>query len=365
MVKHVSASLVVATVSAWLSLQADCPAADSGNVTLIPAPSGGTPIVARCDAGGAIHLLCSAKAGPYYVRSTDGGQTFGQPLAIVDLKGQKAGLEFDVWDMAVSRDGTVHAALGTNAWKLKLPQEEWGFYYTRLDPAAKAFTPAANINRKPSEGFSLAADDRGNVTACWLSDKLYANVSHDGGRTFGPNVEINPDYNPCNCCTTSICYGADGRLAVLYREETNNERDMFLALWDQAKNQTSRTRISTTLWKLEACPMSYYTIVPQDNGFVATWPTKGDVYFARLDAKGNLQSPGEIKVPGQAGMRTGALTLTDKSGNTLVAWKKSDQLGWQLYDAKGQPSGRAGSAKSPGSGAAGVLTKDGRFVLFR
>jgi len=23
-----------------------------------------------------------------------------------------------------------------------------------------------------------------------------------GGKTFGPRVEINPAYDPCNCCTT-------------------------------------------------------------------------------------------------------------------------------------------------------------------
>ena len=28
---------------------------------------------------------------------------------------------------------------------------------------------------------ALAADDKGNITACWQSDKLYANVSHDDG----------------------------------------------------------------------------------------------------------------------------------------------------------------------------------------
>ena len=95
--------------------------------------------------------------------------------------------------MAVGKGGRVHVAMGTNAWKLKLPQEEWGFFYASLDPGATAFSPVRNINRKPSEGFSLAADDKGNVTACWLSDKLYANVSHDNGETFAPFVEIDSD----------------------------------------------------------------------------------------------------------------------------------------------------------------------------
>ncbi len=44
----------------------------------------------------------------------------------------------------------------------------------------------------------LAADGKGNVTACRLSGKRYANVSHDAGNTFGPRVEVNPAYDPCN-----------------------------------------------------------------------------------------------------------------------------------------------------------------------
>jgi hypothetical protein len=255
--------------------------------------------------------------------------------------------------------------MGTNAWKLKLPEKEWAFYYASLDPRAKAFTPVRNINGMPSEGFSLAADAKGTVTACWLSGKLYANVSHEGGKTFDPRVEIDPSYDPCSCCTTSAVFGADGKLAVLYREETNNERDMWMVLWNQDPRQVSRTRISTTLWKIDACPMTYYTVSRNDGGFTVVWPTRGEIYFARLDGKGKLRPPGEIKTPGKAGMRTGMLALNAANGSTLVAWRQDDSVKWQLYDAKGQPSGAVGSAKSAGAGVAGVVDKSGNFILFR
>ena len=63
-------------------------------------------------------------------------------------------------------------------------------------------------------------------------------------------------------------------------------------------------------------------------------------------------------------MRTGVLALSASDGVTLVAWKHKDSLGWQLYDAKGEPAGEPGSTASPGNGAAGVVLSDGRFVLF-
>lgn len=334
-------------------------------ITSIATPGGGRPMSARIDAEGTIHLVFETADGPHYVRSTDQGQTFSKAIAVVDPGSHDKRLEFDVWDMVIGQQGRVHVALGTNAWKLKLPQEEWGFFYARLDPGADSFTPVRNINRKPSEGFSLAADDQGNVTACWLSDKLYANVSHDNGNSFASNVEIDPTFDPCNCCTTSATYSSDGRVAVLYREETNNERDMYLVLWDQAGNKVARRRVSGTPWTVDACPMSYYSITRDRDGFVAIWPTKGSIYFARLDKNGAAKSPAEIKTPGMSGMRTGMLTLNARDGNILAAWKKDGQLSWQLFGPDGHSQGDVTTVKSPGAGVAGVITKDGQMLLFR
>lgn len=343
---------------------ADTPA---DRVATVAVPNGGKPVVARPDKSGAIHLLYDTADGPRYAKSSDGGHSFGTPVPVVADSPRTAGLEYSGWDMAVGKNGRVHVAMGTNAWKLKLPQEEWGFFHATLDPGATAFSPVRNINKKPSEGFSLAADDKGNVTACWLSDRLYANVSHDNGETFAPYAEIDPRLDPCNCCTTSAAYGADGRLAVLYREETNDERDMHLVLWDQSKNKTTTTRLGHTRWKIDACPMTYFAVEPVRGGYLTVWPTKGQIGFARLNDQGRPSSPAldEIPTPGRSGMRTGVLALAASDGTTLVAWKLEGRTGWQLYDPDGQPIGPPGSVKSPGNGVAGVVGVDGRFVLFR
>jgi hypothetical protein len=355
----------LATLSTiWLTLAAN---ADDGfdRVTTIPVPNGGRPVAARADDEGTIHLLYDAPDGPQYVNSTNYGESFGTPIPVIDRRSRKPGLEFQGEDMAVGKGGVVHVALSTNAWKLKLPQREWALHYARLEPGATAFSPVRNLNSTPSEGYSLAADDKGNVTACWLSGKLYANISHDNGKTFAPRVEIDPSFDPCDCCTTSAVYGPDGKLAVLYREEANNERDMYLVTWDQERNQVSRARISATLWKIDTCPMSSYSICRHRDGFIAVWPTNERIYFARLANNGEDLQSQEIKTDGKAGMRTGMLALGGRDGSTLVAWKNGDDLNWQIYDSHGQPSGSPGSASSSGSRAAGVVVKEGRFILFR
>lgn len=337
----------------------------TNRVSVIRVPGVSKVAKAQSGPGGTIHLLFDAANGPQYVKSEDNGRTFSPPLPVADAAAQKPGLVFSGADLAVGKGGRVHVALGNNAWKLKLPQNEWSLYYATLSPGARAFSPLRNLNQKPSEGFSLAADERGAVTAAFLSGKLYVMVSHDDGETFSASAELNPAWDPCDCCTTSTAYGPDGRLALLYREETNNERDMYVVLWDQnGGTQPSRGRVSATPWKINACPMTYFTISRTDTGYVAAWPTKGQVYFARLDKDGAVLPPGEIQTPGTTGLESGLLALSAPDGATLVAWKHNNRLGWQVYDAQGHPQGEAGSVASLGSGAAGVVLPKGRFVLF-
>ena len=110
--------------------------------------------------------------------------------------------------------------------------------------------------------------------------------------------------------------------------------------------------------------MTYFTITRADSGYVAAWPTKGQVYFARLDKDGAVLPPGEISTPGTSGMRNGLLAWSAFDGTTLVAWKNKDILGWQLYDGKGRSQGEPGSVASPGGAAAGVVLRNGRFLVF-
>lgn len=310
-------------------------------------------------------MACDSPRGPLYVSSRNQGQTWDSPMRLAKADAPRAGLEFTVWDLVVEPQGRVHVALGTNAWKLKLPKEEWGFFHARVDLTQGTEVVLRNINHRPSEGFSLAADGRGRVVACWLADRLYANLSTDGGATFGATQEIDSSLNPCNCCTTSAAFGADGRLAILYREETNNDRDMFLALWDIARNIVERKAVSQTRWKVDACPMTYYSVVPNGSGYLAVWPTRKQVFFSRLDGGGNLLTPGEISTSGTSGMRTGMLVLANRRGQYLAAWNSENQVGWQQFDARGQALSGPDRTSYRGKGIAGFVSSDDQFVLVK
>ncbi len=332
-------------------------------VSVVHVPQGGEPVAAQIAPDGVIHLLYNLGDIPYYVKSFDGGSTFTTPLPVVNAEARKQGLKFDGWSIAVGKAGAIYVAMSTNNWQAKLPDVPEGLVYATLSPGANAFTPVRSLNRKPSEGFSVAADGQGHVAATWLANKLYANFSNDNGRTFTPNAELNTSYDPCNCCTTRSVYGANGDLAVLYREKTNDDRDMYLVIRDMAGHLT-RTRISSTSWHVNACPMTYYALTSTKDGYVAAWPTKGDIYFARIDFKGAVLPPGEVKTPGRSGMRTGLVALSGADGSTLIAWKRDGELSWQLYNAQGVAEGTVESVPSAGKGAAGVIDQHGKFILF-
>jgi hypothetical protein len=335
-------------------------------VFVIQTPNGGEPAEARIGSDGTIHLIYNSPSEriPYYVKSTNHGETFSSPIAVVDKSSRKPGLTFSAAAMAVGQRGAVYVAMMTDNWKLKLPGVPEGMVLAELSPGAHEFAPVRSLNGKPSEGFSLAADENSNVAATWLAGKLYANFSHDGGRTFTANAEINSAWNPCDCCTTRAAYNQHGDLAILYREETNDERDIYVAILKKDGRQV-RNRVSSTLWKINACPMTYYSLAATRDGYVAAWPTRGEIYFARLDSDGKVKSPGEIKTPGRTGMRTGVVALGAPDGTSLVAWKHQDLLHWQLYDSAGRPEEAPESVSSAGKGAAGVLDQNGKFILFQ
>src|SRR5262245_39975985 len=61
-------------------------------VTTVPVPEGGSPIAARTDAEGAIHLLYNSADGPKYAKSSNNGKTFDPPIPVVDEASRKPGL---------------------------------------------------------------------------------------------------------------------------------------------------------------------------------------------------------------------------------------------------------------------------------
>jgi hypothetical protein len=66
----------------------------TGNVVLVRVPNGGQAVAANITEGGTIHLLYNSGDIPYYVKSSDGGESFSSPIVVVDRASRKPALVF-------------------------------------------------------------------------------------------------------------------------------------------------------------------------------------------------------------------------------------------------------------------------------
>ena len=184
---------------------------DMGNVTTVPVPEGGKPVIAKTDNDGTIHLLYDSEHGPKYARSANGGLTFGRPISVVVAAPPTKGLAYSACDMAIGNEGRIHVAVGTNAWEIKLPEHDWGFFYANLDPGAAAFYPCATSTTSPSRA------------SLWpptiVGKSPHAGWPLDDKREPAPPAEITrPDGRAC-ARAWSPSTGHDGSTLVAWKNQ--------------------------------------------------------------------------------------------------------------------------------------------------
>jgi len=135
-------------------------------VQVIPAPGNGQVPDAEVDRDGAIHLAYVSRNDAWYVKSTDAGKTFTAPIRINSEPGTVHPPNmYRGPDIAVGKKGRVHVIWYISAYQRKLPKDQWGVFYSYLDPGKTEFAPSQNLNHKPSDNYSLAADEKGNAFA--------------------------------------------------------------------------------------------------------------------------------------------------------------------------------------------------------
>jgi|SRR6266850_264911 len=330
-------------------------------VQVVSTPNNGQVPDAEIDLKGTIHVAYVSGQEAFYVSSSDEGKTFSGPLRINSEPGSVHPPNmYRGPDLGMGKNGRVHVIWYANAYQRKLPKDQWGVFYSHLDPGQKTFAASRNLNRKPSDNYSIAADDKGNVDVVWMAGQVFVTSSSDNGEAFGTAAAV-PIADPCECCASRALLSNDGALSIAYREKGNNMRDMHLLTRAKAQETFTRQKVSSTPWQVTGCPMTGAFLSPAKNGSLMAWETKGQIFYARLDPAGALSSPKEIKA---ASRGKWPMALGGPDGTVLVSWKNGSTLSWHLHDPADKP---VGEVKSQPSGNphrhAGVVTKDGTFLL--
>jgi hypothetical protein len=329
-------------------------------VKVIATPADGQVPDAEVDPGGTIHIAYVAGKDAWYVKATDDGKISSAPLRINSEPGTVHPPNmFRGPDLALGKDGRVHVIWYVSAYQRKLPKDEWGVFYSSRDPGKSEFAASRNLNHKPSDNYSLAADEKGNVAVVWMAGKIVVSFSEDNGASF-KDLSV-PIADPCECCASRALFTGNSVLAIAYREKENNMRDMHLLRKQPGQSSFTRQKVSSVPWQINACPMTGAFLANGKTGPVMAWETRGAISYARIDAMDSLTTPKEIKA---AAKGKWPIALSAPDGAVLVSWKNGNTLAWQLHDSADKPVGDVQSKPSRNSNRhAGVVTKTGDFLL--
>ena len=330
-------------------------------VKVISVPDQGIAPDVEVGSDGVLHAVYVVGDDVYYATSSDGGVSFSQPLRVNSPPGTAFAGAFRGPDLALGQNGRVHVIWYTNGYQRKLPQDEWGVGYAFFDKEKKQFTPAVNLNHKPSDTYSMAADREGRIAVIWTADGAFIQLSEDNGHTFSAPEQID-QADPCECCATRAYFSPQGHLYLTYRDKTDNHRDMKLLVRRQGETVFTKQPLSQTTWPIEACPMTGSFLSDAGSHLLAAWEMKGAIYYGKTGYDGRLTEPGETRVS-EVGRYPVVLPLPGEQ--TVVAWKEEKVFVWQTYDAKGKPAGQQTRQESSSSHRpTGITLSTGVALLF-
>lgn len=288
-----------------------------------------------------------AETDLWFLRSTDGGKTYGTPVRVNATPGAVWGFPVSKPRLSATPDGTLHIFYPGNSIDKKNGKPIVLPMYTRSTDGGRSFsapvvlgTVADSDNSDIVHGGlanaecfgTMTTDDKGGVYTYWVdtrdmgkdspNGKLFSAVSYDNGKTFGRDFEVFPaDVCPC-CQATAAVY--DGRIYLGSRQvSAEGNRDSTVAISsDRGKSFQPRARWGGAHWKIEACPLKPTSIVVDGNHvYAAAYDGGADPQGAALSRSldgGKTFEPAVALQPGAAVSDAPVLAMID--GKLVAVW---------------------------------------------
>jgi len=234
--------------------------------------------------GGAVYVTFAAGDVISIARSTDGGATFAAPVALPGAGrlalGKRRGPRVAATDQAVVVAAIAGARGGGADGDLVL--------YRSTDQGRTWAAPIV-VNDVPGaarEGMhGLAANASGLVVLAWLDlrqkgTRIYAAVSRDHGATWSPDrlVYTSPSGSVCECCHPSVAVADDGRVAIMFRNQVDGRRDMYVVASRDGATFGEPVKQGRGTWVLEACPMDGGALALGAGVTDAVWRREATLY---------------------------------------------------------------------------------------
>jgi hypothetical protein len=236
-------------------------------------------------AGSAVFVVFGRPDSIQVARSTDAAETFGPPVALPVSGKMALGRRRGPRVAATRQAVLVSAVIGQRGGGA-----DGDVLLYRSTDLGRSWSIPLAINDVPGaarEGMhAMAASEAGTVVIAWLDlrergTRVYAAVSRDHGATWARNqlVYTSPSGSVCECCHPSAAVGDRGEIAVMFRNNIDGHRDMFVAESRDGRSFAPAVKLGTGSWALAACPMDGGALTLA-RGRAAVWRREGDVFLS-------------------------------------------------------------------------------------
>jgi hypothetical protein len=344
-----AAALALTPSTAAAHLESAIPGARAGDpkVVTLATPADVHEPQAAVDAKGRVFVVYASTELVSMSVSNDAGASFGAPVAVGRIGkiavGMRRGPRVVATPTAVVVSAIGGARGGGNdgdlvAWRSTTGGVSWGA------PARVSDLPGS-----AREGLhAMAAGAKGEVACAWIDVRsgkaeIYCALSSDDGQSFGANrlVYHSPDGSVCECCHPSVAIDAQGVLYVMFRNQLDGARDMYITdSKDGGKTFSTARRLGTGTWKIAACPMDGGALAIDPEGRVASiWRREATIY--RSEIAGSEVSEHEL-APGEQPW------IAASGRGLFTTWlaKRGGEL-WVLAPRTSTPAKLADEASDP------------------
>lgn len=219
-------------------------------------------------------------------RSDDRGETFGTPSRLPLAGRLSLGMHRGPRVAATNSTVLVTAIAGP-----KGGGADGDVLLFRSKDQGRSWGPSVVINDVPGvarEGLhAMAASPAGLVVIAWLDlraggTRIFAAISRNHGTTWAPDVLVyaSPSGSVCECCHPSVAIDEQGRIAVMFRNNVDGNRDMYVARSGAEGTFAPAAKLGTASWLLNACPMDGGGLGVTEDGIVAAWQREDGIFLS-------------------------------------------------------------------------------------
>ncbi len=286
--------------------------------------------------------------------STDNGASWSSPQKVTNVNSATLGLQRRPRFLKTS-DGTFHAIFQD----YRLQMKSNAFHCYSKDGGVSWSSPTV-VGKGAESGMqdfvSAAVDSSGQILVSMLSagvdafdalKHVYLVKSSDNGTSWSNLIRVDrfEDGGACECCQQSIDIGPSGEIAIGFRSNINNRRDIYVALsFNDGASFDPPVLIQDQPWTIDGCPSQGPSLkFDLKRRLHLAWVDGRDAAEGRPIVYYAILTPGQTTTPANVDLSSAlsetaeypSLDVFGDGGKVLVAWESSKGV-YSAFSRDGQ-----------------------------